>query len=510
MALTKVHSRMFDKQPLSLIDFGAVGDGVTDDTSAFTAAAAVAVAQNRSLYVPDGTYLLSDVDLSSTAGLRGINIECGSNTFFTAPDNTTDIFNIGGQRRMNFLGGQFLKANRCFYTDNALAPAYCRFERLRFRPAAASDIKVCFEAETSIGNTFLECQFGWDQTADGIDTGVDFLASSAGETNVNRFLACTFINFKNYAYRQRGSAYRKASNTFVGCWFEDSAGVAIDAGQNTFSFTAIGCYFENVGSASSTSPIVINLSTQVAFKDCFFTGLPVGATSWISSTNSNIITENCTVFLRGASSQKFVAFGTTTANQRLSDTFLIDSDGGADFRTLLFSNSTASEADLVEWDIRRNSSTTIGDDYPKRFDPSRYVDSYIKSDAADGWARFFTNEIVLSVDGTWYDMADITIAGSASTGLRLSAQTNTTHQGVGAAARFIEVWIIRSAGTVSITSITNVNVGGGIELQVVADGTNAKLQGRRVGGASSTAAALVEIWQADGDIADRRAVITDA
>lgn len=44
---------------VSVKDFGAVGDGVTDDTAALNAALADAVANNRCLYVPAGTYLVT-------------------------------------------------------------------------------------------------------------------------------------------------------------------------------------------------------------------------------------------------------------------------------------------------------------------------------------------------------------------------------------------------------------------------------------------------------------------
>src|SRR4051812_45161490 len=44
--------------PVSVLDLGAVGDGVTDDTVAVRSAVAQAVAEGRSLLVPAGTYLV--------------------------------------------------------------------------------------------------------------------------------------------------------------------------------------------------------------------------------------------------------------------------------------------------------------------------------------------------------------------------------------------------------------------------------------------------------------------
>src|SRR6476659_2809262 len=42
--------------PLSVVDAGAVGDGVTDDTAAVRAAVSQAIAEGRTLVFPAGTY----------------------------------------------------------------------------------------------------------------------------------------------------------------------------------------------------------------------------------------------------------------------------------------------------------------------------------------------------------------------------------------------------------------------------------------------------------------------
>jgi len=59
MALTKVSYSMIDGTYVNVVDYGAVGDGVTDDTAAMNAAAAAAGVQKKALFVPSGVYKMT-------------------------------------------------------------------------------------------------------------------------------------------------------------------------------------------------------------------------------------------------------------------------------------------------------------------------------------------------------------------------------------------------------------------------------------------------------------------
>lgn len=65
MALTKVHNRMIEGAAVNVKDFGAKGDGTTNDTAAIQAA----INASNSIYVPSGTYICSPDTLTLKSNL---------------------------------------------------------------------------------------------------------------------------------------------------------------------------------------------------------------------------------------------------------------------------------------------------------------------------------------------------------------------------------------------------------------------------------------------------------
>jgi len=95
-----VNRTMYQKlsDTISVKDFGAVGDGVTDDAPAFQAAID-SFGYGGALYVPEGTYVFnSTVNIPPTAGQETqLNIFGDGGVTFIVPGDTVDsLFNVTG------------------------------------------------------------------------------------------------------------------------------------------------------------------------------------------------------------------------------------------------------------------------------------------------------------------------------------------------------------------------------------------------------------------------------
>ena len=158
------------REVVSVKDFGAVGDGVADDTAAVQACVDAAKnGTNKNIYIPAGTYLISHVDMIGLAY---------SNLTFIGEGMPTFVFKLppGGRQtipgypdptfaRTNLADGMFvLDANSAAqYTNDANSIKNVTFIGIRFQMNVAVDgfdeLMHCVCASGTSGLYFDHCQF---------------------------------------------------------------------------------------------------------------------------------------------------------------------------------------------------------------------------------------------------------------------------------------------------------------------------------------------------------------
>ena len=112
MSLTKATYSMIQGAVVNVLDFGATGDGTTDDTTAINAAFSYATSNSKTVYAPAGTYIVTNLlfgnqNVSSQSTAPAGLIGDGINTIFKAKSGTSGVvfkaWSIAGVILKNFL-----------------------------------------------------------------------------------------------------------------------------------------------------------------------------------------------------------------------------------------------------------------------------------------------------------------------------------------------------------------------------------------------------------------------
>lgn len=132
MGLTKVSYAMINGAPVNVLDFGAVGDGVTDDTAAIQAAINALPASGGVVVIPNGGWwrIEGTIELNKACCIQGSGITNQTNLIKTTSANTS-FFNVTAEgveiSNMSLTGvGGSLSTNGVYAvkTTNAAARFY--------------------------------------------------------------------------------------------------------------------------------------------------------------------------------------------------------------------------------------------------------------------------------------------------------------------------------------------------------------------------------------------------
>lgn len=306
MALTKAHNRMIEGAYVNVLDYGAKGDGSTDDTNAVQAAINAA-ALGGVVYFPKGEYVVTTLT-SSGPNKRFLGTNSGNKS-----NQTSGSLHSSTIRFTETTNDAFTFTDAGFFSKNVI------FENLGFQANTAGSV-LSFDTFGEV--RFSDCLVNNLGTGDGISCVEVYLLS---------FTDCFITKTDNI--RQAGSAGVRLDNSGLGGIFnfftstvnQYESGIRSDALYNdgtqleAFNFigsqansnqigldlsgylrsgTISGCYFE--GNRSSSVQMIQGVQNFV-IQGCFFNDpdstvaeLRLGRNS-VSNDNNvrNITVENC-------------------------------------------------------------------------------------------------------------------------------------------------------------------------------------------------------------------------
>lgn len=222
---------------VSVKDFGAVGDGVADDTAAF-ASAIGAYADAKTIYVPAGTYLItSKLDL----GINKKIIGAGARNVLINFNSSTDAYFMSGD-------------------------AFSHVEGISVKRLGTAVVQTCFASYTPTTAN------GW---RNGVirDVQIDSFNYGIGSTQ----LLTQGLMFQNVYERvriyyadvavQMGSGSN--ANTFINCefWYSNTRDIHLN---NVTTINFIGCGFEDSQGTVGSANGLVETSNSVKFDNCYF------------------------------------------------------------------------------------------------------------------------------------------------------------------------------------------------------------------------------------------------
>jgi len=298
------------RQTVSVMDFGAVGDGTTDDTAAIQAAVNSLGVTGGTVLFPKGIYAISspitvtdDITLQgfgTAKGASGSSILGASVIKTIAASNFVNINSVINNFTMDRLyvvsaitSGAVLSIDSTGGVNNLLM-------RQVYVQGMANALYVGSTA--SIVHAQIEfCQFGYNSNEhvvfnDGADVGSTlFLSTRFEPAGDGRSLL-----------KATGTTLATGSMKFINCVFESAnAQYAVNCGSNVIAWSFIGCHFENNAGPVSGSPTAAGSDiyigggqANVNIDGCSFSNPYSTATSFYNITSvlgAKVIASNNTV-----------------------------------------------------------------------------------------------------------------------------------------------------------------------------------------------------------------------
>lgn len=342
-------------------DFGAKGDGVTDDTAAIQAA--IDYVGDGTLHFSSGDYLVSStLDVSTTTGI----VLQGAGRFETRVITTSDIVVFEVNQYVH-LTDMTIQQNgtqgegKAVATTNTTQAAHCTFERLRI-----VDFKYGFLLRYGLWNSFRDlrlndctCGFrfarndSWEDQTNPITAGAwnvswfhnqitfENILCDGGEVGI--WASCMGTTFDNVTCQNQGTdgssnSVLPAGEVGTGLWIEGGSSSSRSYNNAILNFYAEG----------TQRPIYVKDSRKVTIDGWFVQGNIIG-----SPYDTALQVDNSDVYCRGATGQDYFQYKLRGSN-------------GAEVFGAVAGVTTVAESTL--------DSTSVW--YSKNEEPLKAVDNY--------------------------------------------------------------------------------------------------------------------------------------
>jgi hypothetical protein len=273
MALTKVSYSMIQKAPINVVDYGATGNGVTNDQAAFDAAVLACKNSGRDLYIPAGNYnaglnidwavqQASVTSISSAPTYNPATYGPVGLAFRVTLDKSANIqldsywtrlkdFSITGG---TFAGNIILcSIQLCEFNEitcqKVISYAYAPSTNLPLRPYLTWAIPPTDGPGDILWTQWNKCQAqalviqGSTVASHNVATFTDCLLS--GATNANRQTGTDYLDHHGASRYIDMAAGQGQCLNFIGCDFSYSDFPLWS--EISYPVTDIGCYYEGAG-----------------------------------------------------------------------------------------------------------------------------------------------------------------------------------------------------------------------------------------------------------------------
>ena len=321
-------------QTVSVIDFGAVGDGVTDDTAAIqTAVDAALGSASGTLWLPEGNYAVTSINIYPTGGKSLVMVGDGplNSKFVKYGAGTDPLLNISGTAGGGGGNGVVSKCQFKNFGVQGTAKGFIGIyaDTLAHFFMEGVYVTACSIGLRSLGSLIFACRSCYFIGND-IGFQADQSPVNSGYSNLIKFDDCVFqsnstyhgllnkgqqIVFQNCDFESGTTSFRVAST------YEDETGYS--------SVTWNNCWWEG----NSSNPVIVDSNnTWVTMRDCTLYGVASSVT--INGSGNNVCIENC--------------YGTEYLN-------MVDSTGSITISNCLFPIYSISTPNQVITNLNSNS-----------------------------------------------------------------------------------------------------------------------------------------------------------